>query len=371
MIPYVEVRDKYTIKALAPIEAQECWFELGYQDAGAFEVYCRASAANLALLQKGRYVTLPNKPYIWVITALRHTTKDDGTRMISASGFEAKWLLSKRCILTPKELSGTITSACYGLVNHALGAGADGERSIRDNNGNHKFFVATNTIASVSVDGTQAPRGNLLEFITALLKEKDCGHIVTLENETLKYTIFKGEDRSASIRFSKSLDNLLSSEYLTNDAEQATFALVVSTFDETTTVNGEEIKTKVDYTQEQNNGGTGIDRAEIVIASNLSTKYEDANGVEQETTPDSALYKGWQIAEAKANLAESTTVEEISAEIDIEHTRYGFGEDFFLGDKVGAIDEYFRFSATPQITKYTFKQDATSYGEEAEYGGKQ
>jgi hypothetical protein len=359
MIPYVEVRDKYTLKALAPVEPQECCFELGYQDACEFEVYCRASAANLRLLQKGRYVTIPNKPYIWVITAVRYTTKDDGARMISATGFEAKWLLSKRCILTPKELSGTITNACYGLVNHALGTGANAARTISDNKGNNKFFVASNNITSVSVEGTQAPRGNLLEFVTTLLKERDCGHIVTLENETLLYTIFKGADRSASMRFSNSLDNLLSSEYLTDDAEKSTYALVVSTVDD------------VDYTQEYNNGGTGIDRAEIVIASNLSTKYEDANGEEQETTPDSTLYKGWQIAEAKANLAERTTVDEIGAEIDITNTRYIFGEHFFLGDTVGAIDEYFRFSVTPQISKYTFKQDANGYGEEAEYGGKQ
>jgi hypothetical protein len=211
----------------------------------------------------------------------------------------------------------------------------------------------------------------LLEFVTSLLKLKDCGHIVTIENETLLYTIYKGVDRSKSVRFSKTLDNLLASEYLTDDAERATFALVVSTFDETTTVNDVEYKKKVDYTQEHDKGGTGIDRAEIVVASNISTKYEDANGEEQETTPDSALYKGWQLEEAKAVLAESTTVEEIGAEIDIYNTRYVFAEHFFLGDTVGAIDEHFRFFATPQISKYTFKQDANGYGEEAEYGGKQ
>lgn len=371
MIPYVEVRDKYTLKALAIVEPQECWFELCYQEAGAFEVYCRASTANLAALQKGRYVTMPNKPYIWVITAVRYTTKEGGARMISATGFEAKWLLGLRCILTPKELSGTVTSACYGLVNHALGTGANAARAITDNNGNRKFVVASNNIASESVAGTQAPRGNLLEFVTSLLKVKDCGHIVTLDNETLLYTIYKGVDRSNSVRFSKTLDNLLSSEYLTDDAERATFALVVSTFDETTTVNDVEYKKKVDYTQEHDKGGTGIDRAEIVVESNISTKYEDANGEEQETTPDSDLYKGWQLEEAKAALAERTTVEDIGAEIDIYNTRYVFAEHFFLGDTVGAIDEHFRFFATPQISKYTFKQDANGYGEEAEYGGKQ
>ena len=359
MIPYVEVRDKYTLKAIAPVEPQECWFELGYQDACAFEVYCRASAANLRLLQRGRYVTIPNKPYIWVITAVRYTTKEDGARMISATGFEAKWLLGKRCILTPKALSGTITRVCYQLVNHALGTDANAERTISDNKGNHKFFCAGIDLASVSVEGVQAPRGNLLEFVTTLLKEKDCGHIVTIANDTLLYTIFKGADKAASVKFSQSLDNLLSSEYLADDAAKASFALVVSTVED------------VDYTQEQNNGGTGIDRAEVVIESNISTKYEDAEGVEKETTPDSELYNGWQIAEAKAALAERTTVEEIGAQLDITNTRYAFGEHFFLGDTVGAVDEYFKFSATPQISKYTFKQDANGYGEEAEYGGKQ
>lgn len=371
MIPYVEVRDKYTLKAIAPVEPQECWFELCYQDVGAFEVYCRASAANLALLQNGMYITIPNKPYIWVITAVRYTTKEDGARMISATGFEAKWILQKRCILSQRELSGTITRACYLLVNEALGKVAYSPRAIIDNKGNYKFFVDTNNITDVSVAGTQAPRVNLLEFITKLLKEKDCGHIVTLKGETLLYTIYKGVDRSQSIIFGNSLDNLLSSEYLTDDAQKATYALVVSTFDETTTVNGVEYKKKVDYIQYHDNGNTGIDRAEIVIESNISTKYEDANGEEKETTPNSALYEGWQRAEAKASLAERKTVEEIGAEIDITNTRYVFGEHFFLGDTVGAVDEYFKFIATPQISKYTFKQDANGYGEEAEYGGKQ
>ena len=51
MIPYLEIRDKYTLKAIAPVEPKECWFELGYQDCFEFEIFCRASVANLAALQ--------------------------------------------------------------------------------------------------------------------------------------------------------------------------------------------------------------------------------------------------------------------------------------------------------------------------------
>ena len=365
MIPYVEVRDKTTYKAIAIVEAQECWFELSYQDVGEFEIYCRASKANLLALQKGRFVTIPNKPYIWFITSVRYTFTAGGARMISATGYEAKWLLNKRCILSPKALSGNITNAVYGLVSANIGENAITARKIGG------FEVDENTVTD-SVTGVQAPRENLLEFVTTLLKAHECGHIATLANGAIKYKIFKGEDKTQSVRFSQSLDNLVSSEYLTDDSEVANYALVVSTFDETTTdANGVEQKHKTDYTQAVDKGATGIDRAEIVVSSNLSTKYEDANGNEQETTPDSALYQGWQKAEGETALTEHITIEEINGEMDIVNSNYTFAEDFFLGDLVGAQDEYFNFSANTRISKYTFKQDANGYGEEAEYGGKQ
>lgn len=368
MIPYVEIRDKYSLKTVAIIEPQECWFELMAQEEGEFEVYCRASQANLRALQKGRYITLPNKRFIWVITAVKYSFSANGARMISATGYEAKWLLKKRCILAPKELQGTITSAIYGLVNSALGTEANATRTIRDNNGNHKFFVDNNDIL-IDITGTQATRGNLLEFVNNLLKTYNCASQVILEGGALKYTIFTGEVKTHSVKFSQSLDNLLSSEYFTDDANIATNALVVSTFDETKTVDGVEQKHKVDYLQEVDKGKTGIDRAEIVLESNLSTKYEDANGVEQETTPDSALYQGWQTQEGENKLTEHVTIEEVSGEIDLTNSNYKFDEDYFIHDMVRVQDEYFNFSFFTRITKYTFKQDANGYGEEAEYGG--
>ena len=125
----------------------------------------------------------------------------------------------------------------------------------------------------------------------------------------------------------------------------------------------------VDYTQTYDTGATGIDRAEVLVESNLSTKYEDANGVEKETTPNSALYQGWLREEGKSKLAESITLEEINGEIDIVNTNYEFDKDFFLGDMVRMQDEYFNYFTSQKIKKYTFKQNANGYGEEAEYGG--
>ena len=350
MIPYVEIKDKYNLKTVAIVEPQECWFELSYQDVGEFEVYCRASQANLKALQKGGYVKLPNKRFIWVITAVRYTFTAGGARMIIAKGYEAKWLLKKRCILTPVALDGNITSALYGLVNNAMGTGASADRKIKG------FTVDTNELV-IDIKARQTPRANLLEYANDVLKSYDCGSIVVFENGGLKYKVFKGEVKTDSVRFSQSLDNLLASEYLTDDAEIATSALVVSTVDDT------------DYTQTHDTGKTGIDRAEIVVKSELSTTYDNANGEEQEIAPKSDTFKGWQIEEGKTELAKHIAIEEISGEIDIACSCFAFDQDFFIGDMVKIQDDYFNFSLNTRISKYTIKQDANGYGEEAEYGG--
>ena len=361
MIPYVEIKDKYTLKTITKVEPSECWFELSYQDVGECEVYCVASQSNLQALQKGRYLKIPNKRFIWVITAVHYTYSADGVKMISATGKEAKWLLNKRCILTPKELKGNITTALYRLVNDNIGTNAGAARKV------DKFTVDTNSLL-IDISGTQAPRGNLLEFANNLLKNYNCGSQVVFEGEKLVYKIFTGAVKTTTVKFSQSLDNLLSSEYLTDDAELATFVQVVSTFEETKTVNGAEEKHKVDYIKEVDANAKGIDRAEIYLESNLSTKYTDADGVEKETTPDSELYKGWQVQEGYAELAKHKTIEEINGEIDLAHSNYKFDKDFFVGDMVRIQDEYFNFYVNTIITKYTIKQDAKGYGEEAQYG---
>lgn len=357
MIPYIEIIDGKTLKKLMQVEPQECWFELSYYDVGECEVYARATKSNLAALQKGRFIKIPNKRFIWYITGVKYTFNAAGARMISATGKEAKWLLNKRIIATPKELQGTITSAVYELVDQNLGSKASYIRGLYKANtqGELAFKVDTSDLL-IDISGTQAPRGNLMEFVNTLLKTYNCGSQVIYENETLIYKILNGSVKTGSVKFSQSLDNLLSSEYLTDDTEKATTALVVSTVEE------------VDYTQVYDTGATGIDRAEILVNSNLNTKYVDANGTEQETTPTSDLYKGWQKQEAINELTNHKTQIEVKGELDLKHSRYEFDKDFFIGDLVRVQDEYFNYYFNTRILKITFKQDTKKYGIEAEYG---
>ena len=352
MIPYVEIIDKNTLKVIALVEPNECWFELSYFDVGECELYCVALPTNLANLLKGNYLKIPNKPYIWVITSLNYTYVD-GVPMIDAKGKEAKWLLNKRVIRAPIELPSQVALAVEQLVYNNLGAGAATVRQIAG------FNVYTSGITTTLAD-TQGARANLMEFVNNLLKTYNLGSIVTYENEQLLYKVIQGQDLSASIRFSQSLDNLIQSSYFTDDSSIGTNALVVSTVDD------------VDYWQVYDEGATGVDRAEILINSNLSTEYTPQGATDPVkldlTNPtDLALYYSWLQQEGRTGLAEYVENNEVTSTLDLINSNYEFENDYFIGDLVGVTDEYFNYNATARIIKFTFKQDSGGYGEEADY----
>ncbi len=364
MIPYIEILALNSAKtALAPsalVEPSECWFEMSYYDIGQFEIYAPATAANLTALQKGNFAKIPQKPYLWFITSIEYSFNADGARMVSAKGYEAKWLLKKRAILSPLALPSELGAAVYALVNGAIGQGAGEVRKVKN-------FQTTNTALGVTISETQATRGELAEFVNTLLKTYGCGSRVTYSGGNIVFSAFAGADKSDTVIFSQSFDNLISSTFFTSDDEKKNYCQVVST--QSTTENGvtttEESVVEYPAAAQQ---ATGIDRDEMTLASNISTKYIDGNGQEQETPFGSALYKGWQTEEGKNTLAEHITAIDFEGEIDLAHSGYVFGVDFFLGDQVAIRDEYFGISAKARVTKYTFKQDANGYGEEAEYG---
>ena len=352
MIPYVEIIQKSDLKIIAIVEPQECWFEITYNDVGECEVYATASISNMQNLIIGNYVKIPNKPYAWVITSINYTYAE-GVPMISAKGKDAKWLLYKRVIQDPLELPNKAALAVEQLVYNNLGAGAAGARVISG------FNVASSGITT-ALNETQAARANLLDFIINILKTYKLGCMVTYQNESLTFSVINGQDKSETVRFSQSFDNLLESSYLLDDSNIGTNALVVSTVD------------NVDYTQVYDKGATGVDRAEILIKSNLSTEYTPNGATEPTkldlTNPnDLQLYNSWLTQEGRTSLNDYVEKKAINSTLDLANSQYEFENDYNVGDIVGVIDDYFKYDAKARIIKLTINQNANGYGEEAEF----
>lgn len=369
MIPYVEIlklnNEKTALNTFALVEPSECWFEISYYENGEFEVYAPASLKNLNALQKGNFVVIPHNPFVWTIKSIQYEFNADGARMISAKGREAaKSIVEKRIIRDPLELPNSLQNALELIFNANIGTGAIAQRQIAG------FTWAWEGLTGKTTDA-QATRGNLWEFTSNLLKLHKVGSKSVLSNGKVCFTSVNGQDRSDRVIFSQSLDNLISATYLTSDEDYKTNCQIVSTFSEQETVAGVQRTVSHDYTAyypDETGGASGVDRNELTLQSNLSTKVKDENGNEIDISPESAQFVNMQKAEGAAALAEKQVITEFNGEIDLANSQYVFGEDFNVGDLVKIIDEYFGYTAKARITKYTIKQDAGGYGEEAEYG---
>lgn len=366
MIPYIEVlkwnAGKTALNTFQVIEPSECWFELSYYEVGQFEVYAPASAKTLSALQKGNFVMIPHKDYIWVILSVQYEFNVDGARMISAKGYEAKQIVGKRIIRDPLQLPTNLSNALETMFSANLGTNAIAQRRIAG------LTWAWNGLSGKTTDA-QATRGNLLDFTLNLLKLHKVGTKSTLSNGKVLFATVNGSDRSNSVIFSQSLDNLIKSTFFTSDENLKTNCQIVSTFNEQENVGGVSRSASHDYVAyypDETAGGSGIDRDEMTISPNLSTKVIN-NGVETEIAPDSATFINMQKAEGAAALADHITVTELNGEIDLANSQYEFDVDFSVGDIVKIRDEYFGIQANARIVKYTIKQDAGGYGEIADY----
>lgn len=358
MISYVEVRDKYSRLPFAIIEPSECWFELTYYSVGEFEVYTRATKTALAALKDGNYITLPHKSFIWVIETVE--IQYDATRgyMISARGRQAKVILGKRIINTQTQLPSDLTTAVFGLIQKHAGEEAAEARKIDG-------LKELTSLIIQPITETQVSYSNLLDYTDELTKAHEVGAELTITDAAdFRYSLYEGQDRSDTVIFSQTFDNLLSSSYTRSNAAFRSYALIGG--------QGEGTE-RILHEYDSDPSLRGIDRAELFVdAKDVSNKYKEADGTEKEldltTAAGLATYKAWLLERGKAKTAEAALVETFEGEIDTAASPYKFGADFYLGDRVRVQDDFLGVYITPRILKITMRQDR-KYSELVEYGG--
>lgn len=345
MIPYIEVRDKTTKLQKCLITPIDCFFELTYYGVGEFLVKCLLDDTVLNDVQMGDFLTIPNKQYIFTINSLKPSYDAENGYIMTLAGKQAKNILSQRVINNAKVLSTSLASAVNGLILDNAGANASAER-------NMNIEVVSSSV-NETIEETQATVGDLLEFTDNLLKTKECGSELFIENNSLKYRVYKGQDRSEFVIFSQSFDNLASCEYMEDDTEEKTCVLVESE--------------GVFQEYNSNSNAKGLDRKEMYFESSVSPNYTNSQGVEVElnltNSTDLATFKKFLNEDGKEQLTNYKVTKSFNGTIDTSNNKYKFGVDFNLGDKVKVQDEYLKIYIIHRIIKFTFSQNQQVYSE--------
>lgn len=301
-----------------------------YYSPGDFELCVEASAENISLLQKGRYVcraidydaNTGSYTSVMIIEYIQITTSYEDGDTLLVQGRDLKSILHKRIVWSQTVLSSTLennirTVLTQNFINPSVAA-----RKISN-------FTLGSTIGGTSSVQIQLTGDNIGEWLTEILTANELGYDMQLTNGNFVFSLCRGVDRSYDqstnpyVVFSPTFENLLSSDYVSDDKEARNVALIAGEGE------GRARKTATAGAS----ASSGMARSELFVdARDMSTDTEDGT-----LTP--AEYTAQLVTRGLEALSECQSIEVFEGQIDAE-TNFVYGTDYYLGDKVEIINEY-------------------------------
>lgn len=349
--------------------AESIIWNVEYYGTGDFEVYASADEAALQYLAKGNYVIRTDREEIGVIEKVEIAFEAQSGLMITASGRFAKSLLDRRLIfnlsghtVTPVISRGNLETAVRNLVNISVINPTDANRQISYIQLGEVFGI-TDVIVAESGENAdkQTSYQNLLDYTDKLLQQYQCGAKMTMDaNKNLLYSVYKGVDRSsgntagnAPIIFSQEFDNLLSSNFSTDDQNAKNWALI----------GGEGEGTARFYATI--GSATGDARREVFIDASDQSQSQEEGGQQTEFTDEE--YNEMLQTAGMQKIAEFKTITTFQGAVDVTHSPFKYGIDYNVGDRVTVQDNEIGVLIDTRIIKATEVQDDNGYSINIEF----
>lgn len=228
---------------------------------------------------------------------------------------------------------------------------------------------------------------NLYDALCSLLvgAGMGCKVVYNDETETLDFSIFIGTDHSVAqsenmvVNFKTSLDNLVSTDFITDDSGYKTCAYVVGEIDSKKTLTlsvadeyGRIQQVEMDnpnycttWCQQVSLTGTGMSyqRREVVIDASDIARYQSVSSSSGYSNSDVAVsetdYRSMLRTRGKTELMSMYSTYDLEAEI-LPDMFYKYMEDYTLGDTI-SIEDRFGNTINASITELIFSQDITGY----------
>lgn len=228
---------------------------------------------------------------------------------------------------------------------------------------------------------------NLYDAMSSLLvgAGMGCKVVYNEDTETMDFSIFIGTDHSVAqsenmvVNFKSSLDNLVSTDFLTDESNYKTCAYVVGAIDEkkTLTVSVADEYGRVQsvdipnpnycttWCQQVSLSGTGMSyqRREVIVDAADIDRYQTVsayNGVTATDVPVSETdYRAMLRTKGRSALMNMYSTYDLDAEI-LPDMFYKYMVDYTLGDTI-SIEDRFGNTINASITELIFSQDINGY----------
>lgn len=310
---------------------------------GEFELQISLDDVARTLIESGVFILI-EKDVCGIITMLQPTSDEEtGERVVSVKGFLTNSFLSRRCIPSTVNLSGTITSVVRSLVNSNIVSPTDTNRQLPIILSTNNQYIPTSSSISTQITG-----GTVRDAVEELLDTEEMGYdVVPTLSETaitgFEFRVIAGEDRTVTntsgndpVVFSFDLRNIVTSEYNYNTSDYSNVAYVAG--------EGEGSERTVVTTGETSS--SGLNRYELYVDA------RDIQSVDDNNDPISPTdYENLLKTRGKAKLKEYIVEETYAATIDLNNSQYTYGVDYNLGDLVTIMDSAIGVNLDARITQ--------------------
>jgi hypothetical protein len=228
---------------------------------------------------------------------------------------------------------------------------------------------------------------NLYDAMSSLLVGAglSCKVVYNDETETFDFSLFKGVDHSIAqsenmvVNFKTSLDNLVNTDFLTDEESYKTCGYVVGAIDEkkTWTLSVADEYGRIEdievpnpnycttWCQQVSLNGTGMsyERREVIIDAGDIDRYQTVSSHNGMSSTDVAVsesdYRSMLKTRGKTKLMEMYSTYDLDAEI-LPDMFYKYMVDYNLGDTI-SIEDRFGNTINASITELIFSQDINGY----------
>lgn len=310
----------------------------------SFELWAPITEDNAELLKKDNILWCGGENAA-IIESVKSTIDEDGEKTFNVKGRTLEKLLCDRLVwgTYSKTSMQSASTIMYELVDGQCIHASDPNRRIP------YLENSADVHCGKSVAGYQKTGGEVYDALEKLAADSDVGFSILFrpKEKKLVFEVREGIDRTQHnadgndpVVFSTELEDILSSEYYSNNEQQKTMALILGEGE-----GAARVKVQTGAT-----AGAGFNRKELYVdARDLQSKVSKDDGTEQQLTP--AQYQTMLIQRGDEKLAECEVVETFEAQIrQFGYVQYEFGVDYLKGDKITVIDKQLGISVSARIT---------------------
>lgn len=301
-----------------------------YSQFGDCEIYLPANTNyNLQrgnILRRIGYDDADPKEMYCIITRIELTTDEEQGDHLIVTGQDIRSLLDRRIIWNTIAHSGTVEGFIRKMLNQNIISPENTARRINNFTYNTQSETITDQIK------IQATYDQIGEQLIKLSEQYHFGSFLTIRDGNFVFGLYRGAEKN--VMFSPEYDNLISSDYIEDEADYKNCALIggegegssriLTVIGTTLTETGEGYSVAVGATE------SGLDRRELFI---------DAKDIRIEEGQTSASYEEALAERGAAKLAERGILQAFDGAV-VPDYNWKFGVDYDLGDIVTVRNTY-------------------------------